>query len=75
MAINYAVRFLIYSSVSEEILGSVLTPCATAHAIWTAVEVLFHDNKASCALALEVEFHSPHHRTRRPDGAPVLSNA
>jgi len=57
MAINYAVRFLIYSSVSE-ILGSVLTPGATAHAIWTAVEGLFHDNKASCALALEAEFHS-----------------
>jgi len=29
---------------------------AMAHAIWTAVEGLFYDNKASCALVLEAEF-------------------
>ena len=47
---------LIYYSVSEEILSSVLMQDATAHAIWTAVEGLFYDNKASCALVLEAEF-------------------
>jgi hypothetical protein len=42
---------LIYYSVSEEILS--LMQDATAHAIWIAVEGLFYDNKASCALVLE----------------------
>ncbi|XP_062197272.1 uncharacterized protein LOC133900153 [Phragmites australis] len=54
---DYAIRSLIYASISKEILTIVLMPGATAHAIWTA-EGLFHDNKASRDLAFEDDFRN-----------------
>lgn len=52
IATDYVVHSLIYSSVLDEILGSVLTRGATARTIWTAIEGIFY------ALALEAEFHT-----------------
>lgn len=55
-AIDFAVRSLLYASISEEILSIILTLGASAHAIWMSIEGLFLDNKASRALSLEADF-------------------
>lgn len=52
IATDYVVHSLIYSSVLDEILGSVLMRGVTARTIWTAIEGIFY------ALALEDEFHT-----------------
>ncbi|XP_039128938.1 uncharacterized protein LOC120265089 [Dioscorea cayenensis subsp. rotundata] len=42
---DFTVVSWLYSMISEEILGIVLSPGATAHMIWTSIDDLFCNNK------------------------------
>lgn len=55
---DYAVLSLLYASVSEDILGIIMTPNALARAVWTSIQNLFQDNKQARALNLEAEFRN-----------------
>lgn len=58
----------IYGSVSDEVLGYILNPGASAHTLWTNTEGLFHDNKQARIIAMEAEF-----RTTMQGDQPVMA--
>ncbi|XP_062203802.1 uncharacterized protein LOC133906012 [Phragmites australis] len=48
----------IYSSISDEVLGHILTPGTSTQALWSAIESLYRDNKQARILSLETELHN-----------------
>jgi hypothetical protein len=55
---DYTVLSWIYGLISLELLGIIMALGSTAWQIWDALASLFHDNKKSHALAIDVEFRN-----------------
>ncbi|XP_022007822.1 uncharacterized protein LOC110907098 [Helianthus annuus] len=58
----------IYSSISNDLPNTIVTPGMTAYDAWTTLEGLFHDNKTARALQLIHKFSNT-----RSDGFPSMS--
>ena len=54
--LDAAVLNWIYSTISQELLVSVLAADNTALSAWTKLKAMFHDNKSTRAVHLEREF-------------------
>ncbi|CAN6311376.1 unnamed protein product [Urochloa humidicola] len=48
----------LYTTISADLLDTVMETNDTALAVWTAIEELFHDNRLTRAVHLEAEFRS-----------------
>jgi hypothetical protein len=46
----------IYDSISTKLFSIIMAPGYTTRKIWDSIDNLFHDNKKSRAIALDVEF-------------------
>ncbi|KAJ0954910.1 putative RNA-directed DNA polymerase [Helianthus annuus] len=58
----------LYSTISNDLLHTIIDKTSTAHDAWVAIENLFHDNKASRAIYLMQKFANT-----RLDGFPNIS--
>ncbi|XP_021984755.1 uncharacterized protein LOC110880563 [Helianthus annuus] len=58
----------IYSTISNDLLHTVINKTATAYNVWVAIENLFHDNKSARAIHLMHKFSNT-----RLDGFPNVS--
>jgi hypothetical protein len=56
--VNFAVLNWIYDSISFELFSMIMSPSTSSRQVWTAIDNLFHDNKESRALALDIEFRN-----------------
>ncbi|XP_022032607.1 uncharacterized protein LOC110933705 [Helianthus annuus] len=58
----------IYSTISNDLLHTIINKTATAYDAWVAIENLFHDNKSARAIQLMHKFSNT-----RLDGFPNVS--
>ncbi|KAJ0532827.1 hypothetical protein HanIR_Chr09g0401341 [Helianthus annuus] len=58
----------IYSTISNDLLHTIINKTATAYDAWVAIENLFHDNKSARAIHLMHKFSNT-----RLDGCPNVS--
>ncbi|XP_037493717.1 uncharacterized protein LOC119370170 [Jatropha curcas] len=60
--IDNVVRQWIYSTISNDLLNTIISPDDTALDAWTHLADLFQDNKTARAIHLETEFANTHLR-------------
>lgn len=55
--VDHCVVHWLYSTVSPELLDTVMQPDDTADVLWAAIEGIFRDNNLSRAVYLDAEYH------------------